>query len=119
MKIPCPQHGAHFGDEIDEIVSCNFVWARWNLAALPEPNRRELAEWYTDIPSDKIFIETGWGIGVGLNGEYIGYENAFANQPGYEEMSEEERRQYQKDMIKKQYLQRKQRSLWKRLLNRK
>ena len=118
MKIPCPTHGAHFGDEIDDIVGCPDVWIRWNLRDLPEENRRELTEWYVKIPSDKIFIETGWGVGVGLHGDYIGYENALASSTEYLNMTDEQRRDYQRDNIKQAYQANRKESLWQKLFKR-
>lgn len=103
MKIPCPEHGAHFGDEIEDIVRCQIVWKRWKLEQLPLASRRELAEWYCSIPADKIFIETGWGVGVGLFGEYIGYDKALASNKEYEDMSDDERREWQRESIRKRY----------------
>jgi hypothetical protein len=119
MKIPCPEHGAHFGDEIQGIIECPSVWIRWGLQSLPIENRLELAEWFVTIPSDKIFIETGWGVSVGISGEYIGYDRALANNAEYASMDDEQRRELQRVEIKKQYESAKEKpSLWKRLLKR-
>lgn len=101
MKVQCPEHGAHFGDEVGDITSCTWFWAQWGLKDLPGIAKQELAEWLVELPADKIFIETGWGIGFLLNGEYLGYENSFAQSlPGYSDWSEDERREYQRSSIK-------------------
>ena len=84
-------------------MECMVIWRRWNMQDLPVTARREFLDWYIDIPSDKIFIETGWGIGIGVNAEYIGYENALASTQAYEDMSDEERREWQRESLKKQY----------------
>lgn len=112
MKIPCPEHGAHFGDETAEIIACDTVWQRWNLDKLDYAHREELLTWLVEIPSDKIFIETGWGIGIGLFGEYIGYDKALAGNKEYEDMSEEQRRAWQKNDMLAKYNQVKGRKKW-------
>lgn len=103
MKIPCPEHGAHFGDEIAPIMDCEILWKRWNLQDLPVLSKRDFLDWLIQIPADKIFMETGWGIGMSYFGEYIGAEKALANDPAYQDMSEEQRRELQRTEMKNQY----------------
>lgn len=121
IKLPCYIHGAHFGDEIDDIVACDYVWGAWNLKELPEDSRRDLAEWVVQIPADKVYLDTGWGCSIELLGYYFGPEKNLARSPEYEAMSETERRDLQRQVIKEEYdrqfsfkKEKKRRRLWKR-----
>lgn len=104
MKITCYSHGAHFSNADDEFVKCPYYWKATGTTDLPDDSKRDIAEWLFTMPVDKIWLETGWGLSVPLfKGDFVGWYNSLAeNVPGYEDMTEEQRQAWQKQMFRKQ-----------------
>ena len=101
MKIPCPTHGAHFGDEPADLAQCDWYWKTFKLENLPLQAKLDMAQWIMQMPSDKIWLETGWGINVYPTGQFIGNIGLKDSIPDYEGWTDEQRREYQRDFYKR------------------
>lgn len=116
MKIYCPSHGCHFPQQFEETMksSCG-LWKSLGLDDLPRKYRRHIWGWYFSLKSDEIFLKTGIGLRVALDGstEVVDWE---AIKPGYSRMTERARQEFQRSYFKRMVRRDNQEGLWKRLL---
>jgi len=102
MKFGCRVCGAHFKDEFEKtIVSPCMWWQDIGLSSLSKKHKKRLWKNLSDIPYDEIAGEYNIALAVTVVGhplqKVLNFEEFV---PGYNEMTEEERKEYQRKYFK-------------------
>lgn len=104
MKAFCGVCMIHFKDEFDNTLKapCNY-WGDLGMGNLENDLKRKLWDWLFLLPSDEIGLKSGIGVAISLQGVPIEDGDKFENLiPGYKDLSEEQRKQAQRDWFNTQ-----------------
>lgn len=88
-----------------------MIWRSMGLSKLPKIQKHKLWDWMMQAPFDEVYLQSGWQIALSLTG-VKSKKGDLASKPKYQNMTEEQRREYQRQVILKNRMKG---SLWKRL----
>lgn len=104
MKIICPVHGAHFQDEIDDVVACKYFWKQGKMTRMPKALKRQLVEHLMGFDVDQAAGQFNWSVGFSFSAKKIkgGFKNEFETTvPGYRDWTDAQRRNYQRKTFRR------------------
>lgn len=103
MKTFCKVCTIHFQDEFEETLKppCNY-WGDNGMSNMPAYYKKKIWDWLFSLPADEIGEKCNIGISVTYNGVPIEPSDKFENTiPGYVDLTENEKKAFQKDFFKK------------------
>lgn len=101
MKTSCPTHGVHFKDEFEQTLlpDCGY-WKNCNGMGLSREAKMKVWDWLFSMPGDEVVGEK-YLMQVSMSFQPFIGEVEFKNLiPGYENMTEDERKNMQKEYFK-------------------
>jgi hypothetical protein len=103
MKFYCKVDGIHFPQDFEMTLKapCNF-WGDMGMSNVSEPMKLKIWDWIFSAPSDELALKEKTGLSIGITGVALSEDKQFKSVvPGYEDMTEEQQQQFQRDYFKK------------------